>query len=64
VAKLRITWVKSAIGYEKSQKRTLKSLGLRRLNQSVVHSDSAPIRGMIEKVKHLVKLEADSGDAG
>ncbi len=63
MAKLRITLVKSAIGYEKSQKRTLVALGLRRLNQCVTHSDSAPIRGMVEKVKHLVKLEAASGDA-
>jgi large subunit ribosomal protein L30 len=63
VAKLRITLVRSAIGYEKSQKRTLVALGLRRLNQCVTHSDSAPIRGMVEKVKHLVKLEAASGDA-
>jgi large subunit ribosomal protein L30 len=63
VAKLRITLVRSAIGYEKSQKKTLEALGLRRLNQCVTHSDSAPIRGMVEKVKHLVKLEADGGDA-
>jgi large subunit ribosomal protein L30 len=62
MAKLRITWVKSAIGYAEAQKRTLKSLGLRRLNQSVIHEDSAPIRGMVEKVKHLVKMETDSGD--
>ena len=54
MAKLRITWVKSAIGYEESQKRTLKALGFRRLNQTVTHSDSAPIRGMVEKVKHTL----------
>jgi len=63
VAKLRITWVKSGIGYAEVQKRTLKSLGLRRLNQSVTHDDSASIRGMVEKVKHLVNGEAESGDA-
>lgn len=63
MAKLRITLVRSAIGYEKSQKRTLAALGLRRLNQCVIHNDSAPIRGMVEKVKHLVKLEAASVDA-
>ena len=58
MAKLRITWVKSAIGYADDQKRTLKSLGLRRLNQSVVHDDSQSVRGMIIKVRHLVEVEA------
>ena len=57
MAKLRITWVKSDIGYAEDQKRTLKALGLKRLNQSVIHSDLASIRGMINKVKHLVKVE-------
>jgi len=57
VAKLRITLVKSGIGYADDQKRTLKSLGLRRLNQSVVHDDSQSVRGMIVKVRHLVKVE-------
>jgi large subunit ribosomal protein L30 len=57
VAKLRITWVKSGIGYAKTQKKTLKALGLNRLNQSVTHDDSLPIRGMINKVRHLVKVE-------
>jgi large subunit ribosomal protein L30 len=61
VSKLRITWVKSGIGYEESQKRTLASLGFHRLNQSVVHEDSNSIRGMINKVRHLVKVEAESG---
>ena len=57
MAKLRITWVKSAIGYADDQARTLKALGLRRLNQSVIHDDSAPIRGMVVKVRHLVRVE-------
>jgi len=60
VAKLRITWVKSGIGYAEVQKRTLKALGLRRLNQSVIHSDCTSILGMINKVKHLVKVEEES----
>ena len=55
--KLRITWVKSAIGYNESQRRTLTSLGFHRLNQSVVHDDSMSLRGMINKVRHLVKVE-------
>ena len=58
--KLRITWVKSGIGYAKTQKRTLKALGLKRLNQSVIHDDCLPIRGMINKVRHLIKVEEAS----
>ena len=60
MTKLRITWVKSSIGYAQEQKRTLKALGLRRLNQSVVHDDSLSVRGMVTKVRHLVKVEAAS----
>jgi len=62
VAKLRITWVKSGIGYAEVQKKTLKTLGLRRLNQSVIHNDSASVRGMVNRVKHLIKVEEESGD--
>jgi large subunit ribosomal protein L30 len=58
VAELRIIWIKSGIGYNESQKKTLKALGFRRLNQSVTHQDSASVRGMINKVRHLVKVEA------
>jgi len=57
MAKLRITWIKSGIGYAEVQKRTLKALGLRRLNQSVVHHDHASVIGMIDKVRHLVEVE-------
>jgi len=60
VAKLRITWIKSGIGYAKVQRRTLKALGLNRLNQSVIHSDCLSVRGMINKVRHLVKVEEES----
>lgn len=60
MTKLRITWIKSAIGYEASQRRTLASLGFHRLNQSVVHDDSMSLRGMINKVRHLVKVEEAS----
>ena len=58
--KLRITWIKSGIGYAKVQKRTLKALGFHRLNQSVTHNDCASIRGMINKVRHLIKVEEES----
>ncbi len=60
MAKLCVTWVKSSIGYAKDQKRTIKALGLHRLNQSVTHDDSVSIRGMINKVRHLVKVEVES----
>lgn len=57
MARLRITWTKSAIGYARDQKRTIRALGLRRLGQTVEHSDSPAVRGMIHKVKHLVSVE-------
>ena len=57
MTKLRIIWVKSGIGYAEEQRRTLKALGFRRLNQTVTHDDSWSIRGMINKVKHLVRVE-------
>jgi large subunit ribosomal protein L30 len=58
VVKLSIKQVKSGIGYGEDQKRTLKALGLRRLNQTVVQDDSASVRGMVNKVRHLVTVEA------
>jgi len=61
VNKIRITWIKSGIGYEKSQRRTLAALGFHRLNQSIVHEDTNSVRGMINKVRHLVKVEAEIG---
>lgn len=57
MAKLQVTWFKSGIGYAERQRRTLRALGFKRLNQWVVHEDSASIRGMINKVRHLVKVE-------
>ena len=60
MAKLNITWVKSGIGYEEDQKRTLKALGFHRLNEVIVKEDSMAIRGMINKVRHLVKVEEAS----
>jgi len=56
-ARIKITWTKSSIGYSKDQKMTIKALGLRRLNQSVVREDSPALRGMVLKVRHLVSLE-------
>jgi large subunit ribosomal protein L30 len=64
MSKLRITWIKSGIGYEERQRRTLKTLGFHRLNQSVVREDSNSLRGMINKVRHLVKVEEEIGKTG
>lgn len=57
MSKLRITYTKSTIGYARDQKETVRGLGLRKLNQCVVHPDNPSIRGMIFKVKHLVTVE-------
>lgn len=54
---LKITWTKSFIGFPKTQRATIKSLGLRKLNQSTIKEDCAQIRGQINKVKHLVTVE-------
>ena len=55
--KLRITLVKSAIGYSERHKGTIRALGLRRMNQTVEHVDSPVVRGMLMKVNHLVRVE-------
>ena len=57
--KIRIRQVKSGIGCPKDQKATLKGLGFRRLNQVVEREDTAAVRGMINKITHLVRLEAE-----
>jgi len=57
VAKLRVKWVKSAVGYAKDQKRTIKALGLKKMGQSIEVNDSPAMHGMILKVRHLVNLE-------
>uniref|UniRef100_UPI001C8F951F 50S ribosomal protein L30 n=1 Tax=Klebsiella pneumoniae TaxID=573 RepID=UPI001C8F951F len=56
-ATLKITQIKSRIGATAQQCKNLDALGLRKMNQSVQHSNSAIILGMIERVKHLVKVE-------
>lgn len=57
VNRLRITWKKSSIGYSERQKATIRALGLRRLGNSVEHDDTAVIRGMINRVSHLVDVQ-------
>lgn len=54
---LKITWMKSFIGYPQTQRLTIKSLGFKKLNQSVIKDDSEQIRGQINKVKHMVSVQ-------
>ena len=54
---LQVTLLRSPIGYSTRQKRTVRALGLRRLNQTVKHEDTPVVRGMIAKVSHLVAVE-------
>lgn len=57
MAKLKITQIRSTIDRPPLQRRTLEALGLKRLHHSVEHEDTPQIRGMIEKVSHLVQVE-------
>ena len=57
MAKIRIKWVKSDIGYAGDQRRTLKALGFHKLNQVVEKEDTRVIRGMIAKVQHMISVE-------
>lgn len=54
---VRITLVRSPIGYSITQKRTVRALGLRRMNQTVEKPDSPAVRGMINAVRHLLRVE-------
>jgi large subunit ribosomal protein L30 len=56
-AMLKITLVKSTIGAVPKHKKTVEALGFRKLQQSVVHPDNAAVRGMIQQINHLVKVE-------
>jgi large subunit ribosomal protein L30 len=57
IKKLHITLVKSVIGYPERQKATARALGLNRINRTVVHPNTPEIRGMVEKITHLVVIE-------
>jgi len=61
MAKLKITLVRSLIGRNEKQRATVAALGLRKLQQSVVKEDNPAIRGMVNHVKHLVKVEEVQG---
>ena len=55
--KLRVTLVKSPIGFTKDQKATVRALGLHRMHQTVEHKDTPALRGMLSKVVHLLRIE-------
>ncbi len=57
MAKLVVTWKKSTIGRPDRQARTIRALGLHKLNQTVEHDDTPQVRGMVESVRHLVEWE-------
>jgi large subunit ribosomal protein L30 len=54
---LRVTLVKSPIGYRKDQRKTARALGLNRINQTVEHTDNPALRGMLNKIVHLLRIE-------
>jgi large subunit ribosomal protein L30 len=54
---LRVTQVRSAIGFDRRQRATLRGLGIRRMGQTVEVPDSAAVRGMIRRIPHLVRVE-------
>ena len=57
MAKIKVTWERSGINQKVDQKRTIRALGLHRLGQTVEHDDNRTIRGMVLKVRHLVRVE-------
>jgi len=63
MAHIKITQQRSRIRCLKKHKRTLDALGLRRLNQSVIHEDTPQIRGMVAQVNYLVQVESVTGVA-
>ena len=60
MAKLKITLLKSTIGRKKDQIATVEALGLKKLNKTVVLPDNAATRGMVQQVRHLVKVEEEA----
>jgi len=62
-SRLRITYKKSAIGYPQRQKDTIRALGFHKLNNTIERDDTPTVRGMIERVAHLVRVE-EVGESG
>ncbi len=63
MGKLKITQVRSLIRQSVRQKQTIEALGIRRMNHSVVHNDTPQIRGMVNKVSHLVTVEEEGASS-
>jgi large subunit ribosomal protein L30 len=63
-ARLKVTQIRSAIGTKPNQRETLRSLGLKRINDTVVQDDRPEIRGMVATVPHLVRLEVIDSEEG
>jgi large subunit ribosomal protein L30 len=61
MSQLRITYIRSAIHCPQTHKKVIRALGLRKLQQTVIHQDNAAIQGMADKVKHLLRVEKISG---
>jgi large subunit ribosomal protein L30 len=57
MARIRVTQVRSLIGWPGDQRRTVRALGLRKIGHSVLHEDTPDVRGMVFKVKHIVRVE-------
>lgn len=57
VKTIKVTLVRSPIGYNQKQKDTVRALGLQRMNQTVEHPDTPAVRGMLNKVVHLIRVE-------
>jgi len=55
--KLKVTLVRSPIGHPRDQKETARALGLTRMHKTMLHNDTPPVRGMLRKVRHLVRVE-------
>jgi large subunit ribosomal protein L30 len=62
MTRVRIKLIKSPISQKEDQQLTVKSLGLRKMHQTVVYEDSRTLRGMIHKVRHLVEVEEEGAD--
>ncbi|WP_213698500.1 50S ribosomal protein L30 [Acetomicrobium sp.] len=57
MSKIRVTWKKSTIGRPERQRKSIRALGLKKLNHSVTHDDTPQIRGMMRAVEHLIDWE-------
>ena len=56
-SKLKITQIRSTIGKTKTQRKTVRALGIKKLNQSVIHKKTPQILGMLDRIRHLVRIE-------